>query len=546
MHYNVEVVTLFTSLSSKKEPEESQTDCPAKNRILVVDDDKTNLMFLDNLLSKEYTLHIAKDGEQALKRAVEYPPDLILLDIIMPGMSGYEVLTELKRSEKTRDIPVIFITGLDTSEAEMKGLELGADDYISKPFNESIVRLRIQNQLKIINQMRLIIEKEIAEKSSRAKSEFLSRMSHELRTPMNAIIGMTHLARNTSDHVKKNGFLDKSTAASHDLLRLIEDVLDISDLSDGNYKLGNSEFRFGSMMRNILSKAEQMFESKHQTLMTGIDPSIPDSLIGDERRLAQVIDSLLSNASKFTPDYGSIQINAFETDNKDGCRTIQIDVSDNGIGIPEDKQAGICAAFEQAEGGANRKYSGAGMGLYLSKIIIEKMGGEMWFESEPGRGSKFSFSLKVQAGQQCAETVTPAFFAGTTMLLVDDVDINREIIMAILEDTQMQFVCAASGSEAVEAFKAAPSEYDIIFMDINMPEMDGVEATRLIRSLDIPEAAAIPIIALSANTSPEDVEGYLSAGMTDYLGKPADFEKIMRMVTLYIAKNKELDVGKVA
>ena len=150
-----------------KEPEESQTDCPAKNRILIVDDDKTNLMFLDNLLSKEYALHIAKDGEQALKRAVEYPPDLILLDIIMPGMSGYDVLTKLKGSEKTRDIPVIFITGLDTSEAEMKGLELGADDYIFKPFNDDIVRLRIKNQLKNVNQMRSMVEQEIAEKSNR-------------------------------------------------------------------------------------------------------------------------------------------------------------------------------------------------------------------------------------------------------------------------------------------------------------------------------------------------------------------------------------------
>ena len=379
----------------------------AKNKILIVDDDRANLMYLDNLLSADHELHIAKDGAQALKRADEYIPDLILLDIVMPGLSGYEVLSELKKSEKTRDIPVIFITGLDTDEDEMKGLELGADDYIGKPFHDAIVRLRIRNQLKIINQMRLIVEKEIAEASSRAKSEFLSRMSHELRTPMNAIIGMTNLARNTDDDEKKNDYLDKSAAASQDLLRLVEDVLDISDLSDDNLQLGNSEFSFGGMMRSVMKKAEQLFLSKNQKLTTCIDPSIPEFLKGDERRLAQVVDNLLSNAGKFTPENGSVQLDAFVTENENGCFAIQIDVKDNGIGIPEDKKAVVFSAFEQADGGIDRKFGGAGMGLYQSKIIVEKMGGAIWFESEPGIGTKFSFTFKAQSGQSNIEAETP-------------------------------------------------------------------------------------------------------------------------------------------
>ena len=512
-----------------------------KNEILIVDDDRANLMYLHNLLSAEFTLHMAKDGAQALKRTDEIIPDLILLDIIMPGMNGYEVLAELKKSERTRDIPVIFITGLSADEDEMKGLELGADDYISKPFNEAIVRLRVENQLKIINQMRLIIEKEIAEKSSRAKSEFLSRVSHELRTPLNAIIGMTNLARNTGDHAAKDDFLCKSAAASQNLLRLVEDVLDISDLSDGNFKLANSEFCFGNMIRGELQKAIRLFESKHQTLIIDIDPLIPEILIGDEKRLAQVIDNLLSNASKFTPDHGSVQINASKTKTENGYATIQIDVKDTGIGIPKDKQAVIFSAFEQADGGIDRKYGGAGMGLYLSKTIAEKMGGEIWLESEPGQGSRFSFAFKAQTGQPNIEAAAPASFAGSTVLLADDVDINREIIMALLEDTRMQIVCAVNGSEAVELFKSAPSKYDIILMDINMPEMDGVEATRHIRSLGISEGATVPIIAVSANTRPEEVEGYIAAGMTDYLGKPVDFDKIIRMIALYINNNKKAD-----
>ena len=510
-----------------------------KNKILIVDDDRSNLMYLDDLLNKEYVLYMAKDGAQALKRVGEYLPDLILLDIIMPGMNGYEVLAELKKSEKTRDIPVIFITGLGTDEDEMNGLELGADDYISKPFHDAIVRLRIRNQLKIINQMRLIIEKEIAEKSSRAKSEFLSRMSHELRTPMNAVLSMTRLARNTGDEEKKNEFLDKSAAAANELLRLVEDVLDISDLSDGNFKLGNSEFCFGDTLRNILKKAELMSGSKNQTLITGIDPSIPEMLIGDERRLTQVIDSLLSNACKFTPDHGSVEIGAFVLENENDSLTIQIDVKDSGIGIPEDKQSVIFKAFEQVDGGIDRKYGGAGMGLFLSKIIVEKMGGQIWLESEPGKGSRFSFTFRMQPGFSGADE-EPRSFADNTILLADDVEINREIIMAILEDTRMQIVCAENGCEAVEAFKAEPSRYDMILMDINMPEMDGVEATRQIRSLGVPEAGTVPIIAISANISPEEVESYLSAGMTNHLGKPADFEKTIRMITQYITGKQKV------
>ena len=158
---------------------------PAKNEILIVDDDKANLMYLNNLLSAESTLHMAKDGRQALKWIDEFIPDLILLDITMPGISGYEVLTELKKSERTRNIPVIFITGLSADEDEMKGLELGADDYICKPFNETIVKLRINNQLKIINQMRLIFETEISEKSSRTNMPLISYRCRKCKREFN-------------------------------------------------------------------------------------------------------------------------------------------------------------------------------------------------------------------------------------------------------------------------------------------------------------------------------------------------------------------------
>jgi len=384
----------------------------------------------------------------------------------------------------------------------------------------------------------LILEKELTEKSCRAKSEFLSRMSHEIRTPMNAIMGMTNLARSTDDPARRNDYLEKSATASGDLLRLIEDVLDISDLNYGKFKLESLEFNFEAMLQRVIRKAEQLYTKKRQTFSIDIDPSIPEVFTGDERRLEQVINELLLNAGKFTHHGGSIQLKTFLLSQGDGFLDLQIDVIDNGIGIPKNKMNIIFTAFEQVDGGMNRKYGGAGLGLSLSKAIIENMGGKILVESEPKRGSRFSFTFRAQMKKPVAETESTESLSGKTMLLVDDIDINREIVMAILDETQIQFVCAANGREAVETFSSNPGKFDIILMDINMPEMDGMEATRRIRALGTNEGTGVPIIALTANTAPEDVEKYLAAGMTDHIGKPVDFEKIFRKINTHIKQTQ--------
>ena len=523
-----------------------------KNSVLVTDDENSNIIALTHILSPEYTVYAAKNGQNAIAAAEKYQPDIILLDIVMPEMDGYDVISALKSSESTRNIPVIFISGLSNADDEEKGLSLGASDYISKPFSPAIVKLRVQNQIKIINQTHLIIEKETAEKSSRARSEFLSRMSHEMRTPMNAIMGMAALAKMTSDTDKRDDMLDKINGASGHLMKLIDDVLDMSDIEDNVFRLSCSPFNFAGMMKGILEKTGPDLKAKQQSLTAEIDPSIPDALIGDERRLSQVILNLLSNAVKFTGEKGSLRVNAFNRGIEGETLTMQVEVIDNGIGISKDQLEKLFIPFEQADGGIDRKFGGAGLGLSISNHIIGLMGGEIKAESEIGNGSKFSFTIKVQLKAPEAKDDRPTLLKGKTALLVDDVEINREIVMAMLENTGIQIQCADDGCGALDLYTSTPGKFDIIFMDINMPKMDGVEAAKRIRAFEKEQSVknalefakqtqrlserpkGVPIIAMTANVLASDIDTYLAAGMNEHIGKPLDFDKLLGILNKYL------------
>ena len=367
-----------------------------KNSILVIDDEKANIIKLTHILSPEYTIYAAKNGQNGIKAAKNNLPDIILLDILMPEMDGYEVIEILKSTEETKEIPVIFVTGLTDSKDEEKGFNLGAADYILKPFSTSTVKLRVKNQINIINQTRLKIEKEAAEQSNKSKTEFLSRMSHEMLTPMNTIIGMMQVVRMT-EHPKNIGEIyDEIDAASHRLLELIYDMLDIYDVEKNMFTLGNSEFSFAEMLNNTLKTVTPYMEEKNQIFSYEADTSILDVLIGDEYRLAQVIRNLLTNSSKFTPEGGEIRLKISVIGEEQGLLTLQTEITDNGIGISEKQKNAILRIFEQADGSTTRRFGGAGLGLPISKYIVEKMGGEIWFESEPGKGTKFVFTVKVK------------------------------------------------------------------------------------------------------------------------------------------------------
>jgi CheY-like chemotaxis protein len=243
----------------------------------------------------------------------------------------------------------------------------------------------------------------------------------------------------------------------------------------------------------------------------------------------------LSNAEKFTPEQGSIQFSANVRKIENDMLTVQIEVADNGIGISKEQQKILFTPFEQADGGMSRKFGGAGLGLTITKYIIDLMGGKIWVESEQGKGSKFTliFEAQINTGGQTEEG-KPISFAGKTALLVDDVEINREIIVAMIEDTGIQIECAQDGREALELFSAEPGKFDIILMDINMPVMDGVEATQRIRALETPGSDQVPILAMTANVLTGEVENYKAVGINDHIGKPVNFDVLINLLRKYL------------
>jgi signal transduction histidine kinase len=384
---------------------------------------------------------------------------------------------------------------------------------------------------------------EAARNASRAKSEFLANMSHEMRTPMNAVIGMTSIAKGSNDAERKNYCLRKIEEASTHLLGVINDVLDMSKIEANKFELSLADFNFEKMLKKVVGVVNFRAEEKQLDFTVHVDRHIPRVLTGDDQRLTQVITNLLSNAVKFTPEYGKIRLEARLTEETGGLCTILIAVRDTGIGVSEEQKSRLFTSFEQADSSTSRRFGGTGLGLAISKRIVEMMGGTIWVDSEPGNGSVFSFTARMRrsAADEAAdgdaaltEEIGAGCFRGRRIMLAEDVEINREIVMTLLEPTAVDIDCAVTGTEAVEMFREAPARYDMIFMDVQMPEMDGCEATRRIRALGTPRAKDIPIVAMTANVFREDIEKCLESGMNGHVGKPLNISDVIEKLYEYL------------
>jgi len=412
-------------------------------------------------------------------------------------------------------------------------------------------------ELKNIELAAFAAQLELAVKEARsandAKSSFLSNMSHEIRTPLNAIIGMTNIGKSSGNMERMLYSFNKIEEASRHLMGLINDILDMSKIEANKLELSPADFNFENMLEHVMTVIGFRVEEKCQNLIINIDEAIPPSLFGDDQRLEQVIINLLSNAVKFTPELGFIKLNAQLLEETEDICTIQFTVRDTGIGISRENQVNLFDSFHQAESNTTRKFGGTGLGLSISKSIVEMMDGTISVESELGEGAAFSFTIKMKRSAVDISKIDQlqadedklsinGLFNGQHILLVEDMEINREIAVALLEPTLAVIDCAENGVEAVRIFRQSPEQYDLILMDVQMPEMDGYETTRKIRALEKAQSskhpAGVPIIAMTANVFREDVEKCLEAGMNDHIGKPINQNEMLEKMSIYMLSSK--------
>ncbi|MCL1863657.1 MAG: ATP-binding protein [Defluviitaleaceae bacterium] len=381
-----------------------------------------------------------------------------------------------------------------------------------------------------------------AKVANRAKSNFLANMSHEIRTPLNAIKGMMTIGKLSSDQGKKNQAFERIETASDFLLGIINDVLEMSKIEAGKFELNNAPFSLNKVVADVADILSIQVNAKNIILETNIDETIPKSIIGDKTRMSQVLTNLLTNAIKFTPDDGVVKLNINHKKLSNKELVLRAEVSDTGIGISKEQQSRLFDAFEQVENDSSRKYGGTGLGLAITKKIVEQMGGKITVESELGHGATFKFTLffgidtSNESPQNTMLQAIEDIFKGKRILLTDDVELNREIVMSLLEPTGIQIDCATNGMEALSMFQNAKESYDTILMDIQMPHMDGHTATRRIRELPFDWAKQIPIIAITANAFQEDIDQCKESGMNDHLGKPLDIKLVIQKLDRYLTK----------
>ena len=539
-----------------------------KNSILIIDDENTNLKVLCNILGQNYTVYTARGGIKALKLADQYIPDLILLDILMPDINGFEVLKGLKNSEKTSHIPVIIITGLNSTEDEERSLNLGAADFIPKPFSNKIVKSRVMNQLQIINQDRdLKAALESAENANRSKSSFLARMSHEIRTPLNAVLGIAEIQlQNETIQPDAKEAYTRIFNSGNLLLGIINDILDMSKIEAGKLELIQDIYDLASLINDTVYLNMIKYENEPVKFILNVDENVPSQLFGDELRIKQILNNLLSNSFKYTNE-GEVELSLNAEYVSNDTVTLIFRVRDTGQGMTPDQIEKLFDEYSRFNMEANRTTIGTGLGMSITQNLVKMMNGEILVESEYGKGSLFTVRLPqgntgaVPIGKETAEKLKQFQLIYITelekkhivrkpipfgkVLVVDDLDMNLYVIKGMLSPYGLQIDTAVSGHEAIEKIKK--NTYDLVFMDHMMPVMDGVEAVRRIREWEAEEnqrkksklsEAQLPIIALTANAVSGMREMFLANGFDGFISKPIIMQELDDLLKKWLSPEK--------
>ncbi len=479
------------------------------------------LMVVNILRYIQYIRHIQKKGEWADERMIIYIPLVLLVMFLV----GYLVVGVFGR-------PDLVISGIL---------------FFGSVFVAIIVELLWRVTNRIQQNDRLEAELLAAEESNKAKTVFLSSMSHEIRTPMNAIIGLDTIAlRNPDLPEETREQLEKIDASARHMLDLINNVLDMSRIESGRMELASEEFSFRGLVEQINAITTGQCEAKGLEYVFEERGPVAEYYVGDSTKLKQVLINIIGNSVKFTPAPGRISFTVDAGQPYAGHCPVSFIIKDTGIGMDEAFIPKIFEPFSQESSGSTSSYGGSGLGLSITKNIVDMMNGDISVSSVKGSGTEFVIKLTLSAAERAREAAEPASAkaagpgsaegaaqapAGMRVLIAEDIDLNAEILADLLELEDVASDRAENGRAAVELFeKSGPGAYGAILMDMRMPVMDGLEAAKAIRALPRPDAGTVPIIALTANAFEEDVRRCLQAGMDAHLSKPVDPDQLFEVI----------------
>ena len=520
-----------------------------KNKILIVSSDEAEVSSIRTKLSiLGYQFLSVQSGAEGVKIATEQKPDIILLDMSLPNEPALPILKKLRETKETQDIPVILFVNDTDQPVMVLGLSSGAVDILIKPVEIVHLALKIQNLLELQHYKKALTKaNEKLNKNLQEHASFLANISHDIRTPLNGIIGFTDLLIHNREDVDITEYLKIIKKSGAHLLSLVNDVLDISKLNAEQLRLERIPFSLYELVNSIAPCINTLISQRGVSVDLKINfaDNIGQNIYGDPLRIRQILSNLLGNAVKFT-DSGtiSLDITQDESDRLEFC------VSDTGVGIPEKIIDDIFKPYRQADVTTARHFGGTGLGLSISSKLVKLLGGELQVESRTGArsGSRFYFSIpyeetsdnsaEKEVTDECNEESNlnkKDIYQGAKILLVEDDLTNQKLAQRILEIAGYTVISAGDGNKAVQAYEADLT-IDLILMDMQMPVMDGISATRVIRELEVQKNAKrkVPILALSASVMEKEKNAFKEAGINDFLTKPLIRKDLLSAIKKYL------------